>query len=127
MAKIKIFNIDFDSSEDLEDIQEIVLYNNFFLLIELELGLEGGKGADVFRFNICDYQGLQNELKNESKTNSYIFLNDYNIIFVESFSYDVLIQELNKFFEEAVLDTNDWRTIAKRLNKYFYWEYENEF
>lgn len=127
MAKIKIFNIDFDSSENLEEIEKVQLKNNFFLLVELELGLDGEKGSELFRFNVCDAEGLLNEIRNESKSNSCLLLNDFNIILLESFKFDVLLYELSKIFEEVVTHTDDWKIIARRLNKYFYWEYEDEF
>ena len=129
MNTIKIFNVEFDAFENNEDVYKVNdTADGFFLLVELELGLEGGNGSELFRFNICDLKGLNNRMKNEVSLlkDHCLMLNDYNIIIMKRYSYDSLLKKLNEIFEKAVENSENWNVIAKKLKKYFYWEYENE-
>ena len=99
----------------------------FSILIDIELGIKGKQGKDDFRFTLANPSGLkemmEREIQNDVSKNSA--LNNYNVLCIEQYSYEGLIDLLNKLFEE--IDTSgSWKYIAKQLNQIMYWEYERE-
>ena len=123
---IKIFNIEADGI-DLKDLT--IQDEGFAFGVEMNLGIDGNDGADLFRFTVCDFLGFQKYILNEDADfikNGICTLNNYNIIFIKKFDIDLLMEKLNYIFDEACQNPRNWKTIAHKLNKYFYWEYENE-
>lgn len=124
--EIKIYDIE---SEGIDLKYFVPEDEGFAIGIELELGLTGAEMREVFRFTLCDKSGLlkykiENDL--DYSNSGIISLNDYNLLVMKNYDYNIFISKLNLIFEESVKDQNNWKTIAKKLNKYFYWEYQND-
>lgn len=119
------------SEDNVNLVRFIPPRDGFILSIVLEIGFTESKGQDIFRFTLCDINGFNNYLLKYDEDfgkNGILCLNLYNIILLNKYSYESVINKINKIIKESFESciTKEWREIAERLSKYFYWEYEND-
>ena len=101
-------------SPDLEYGREPDEPDNYFLLIEVDIGIKGQEDADVFSFVAVTPKALLNET-------GYRWGRGWLIL--ETFSWSQIEEAVHKL----CADTSgvSWEQIARELNVWLYWEYDN--
>ncbi len=99
-----IFSPDIDM--DLKEYKPIKL-NDFGLLLEIDVGIENEKGADIFNIMLCSPQWLTENFQSEE-----IVLGLHYIIMFE-YNYDKLYKKLQ---ELMCIEGKDWDEIATKLS-----------
>lgn len=111
--------------EDI-DLNNFVPEGSFCLVFNVDIGMVDEIGADEFRFSVCNKDWL---IKNLLQRTNYEFLNNYNMIVVETFSMEIV----HKALDELLIEINEkmenqvWSKKAIKINQYLRWEYFNEF
>jgi hypothetical protein len=105
------------NSSDIE--QDLETYmpeksDNFSLLLEIEVGIEGEEGADLFNITICTPKWI---MENLSLDDSLVGL--YHII-VLNYNFKSLVQQLNQLM---CIQGLNWQEISKRLSYIGHWEF----
>lgn len=100
----------------------------FALGLEIEIGTEGSDACDLFRFTLCDVKGLMNTiyLDRDYSNNGFVSLNGYNMVVIKDYSYQELVRIIDEIFNSIDTSNKSWHQVARQLNRYFYWEYQNE-
>ena len=91
--------------------------NNFGFLLEVEIGILGQEGADLFFFMICTSEWFTNFNKNKN----VVFGSHY--IFMFEYDYTILRNVLLAYIDNIEQDT--WTEIAAKLNRIGKWEFED--
>ena len=103
----------------------------YFLVIDLDLKFK--QGADSYRFSVCNFLGLKRSLLDhpsggaEFQKKGYVFLNDYNLLLLEDYSYEKLICAIKDKIQNINVEKDTELYMNVIMNKYFYWEYQREF
>ena len=91
--------------------------NNFGFLLEVEIGILGQEGADLFFFMVCTPEWFANF----NKSKNVIFGSHY--IFMYEYDYTILCNALLSYTGDIEKDT--WDEIAAKLNRIGAWEFED--
>lgn len=99
---------------DLEYKREPDEPDNCSILVEVSIGVEGIEGADIFSFVAVTPKALLNET-------SYRWGRGWLIL--ETFSW----AQVEDAAEELCADMSgaSWEQVARELNKWLHWEYDN--
>lgn len=90
---------------------------SFFFLLELEIGVLGKEGADLFSFEVCTPKWL---LENHQP---------YDIVFGKHklivFEYDIdnIINEIKRYLNANTY--HSWEDAANQISKIAHWEFED--
>jgi len=101
----------------------------FVLQLELEIGFIAENGSDLFKCTVCDQAGFKNYLLRDSEEFNSLGITSlqcFNLIIVKKYDLQIIKSYLNSILIECSEARSDWSSIAKALNKHFYWEYQNE-
>ncbi len=101
-------------SPDLEYGREPDEPDNCSLRVEVDIGVKGGEGADVFSFIVTTPKALLNYT-------GYQWGRGW--LLLEYFSWS----QVEEIVEELCADMSgvSWEQIARELNKWLHWEYDN--
>ncbi|HPS84364.1 MAG TPA: Imm8 family immunity protein [Bacteroidales bacterium] len=106
-------------STDIEQTLEFYIPDkpdNFGLLLDLEIGLVGQIGADIFQVMLC----TPNWLIENTKQEEFVLGLHYLIVF--EYNYEKLNKKLIELF---CIEGKDWDEIANKLSYIGLWEYQN--
>lgn len=101
--------------EPLEVFQPEIT-DNFGFLIDLEIGIDGKEGADLFYVMLCTPKWLVENMKKEE-----ILVGLHYLIVIE-YNYENLYKKLNELF---CINGNDWDEIANKLGYIGQWEFRD--
>lgn len=106
-------------SPDIFDLQKFnpLEKDNFCFYLEFSAGPKNDKGSEQFGITLCTPKWLLDN-KNE---NDIIFGRHYLIVF--DYSY----KRIYNFFKEYIenLEENDWDSLAQKIGRIAYWEFED--
>ena len=88
----------------------------FSIEIQVDVGIKGQEGAEIFSFNVCTAKWLEENYKDE-----IVFLR--HIILVPYFNYEMLKNRIEKLIKSIHAET--WNEYAEKLSRYGYWEFED--
>lgn len=111
-------------SPDVYDLQSYIPEDPlvFGFLVQAFIGPIGEMGEESFNFIVRSPQWIaENELSDASVGDQYLFARHYLIL--HRYSYEVLLQAISKLCDSV--QGPDWETIAERLGRYGYWEFED--
>lgn len=90
--------------------------DNFGILLELDVGIVGKEGADIFQVMLCTPKWLIENMKQEE-----IVLGLHYIIVFE-YNYEKLYKKLIELF---CIEGKDWDEIANKLSYIGLWEFQD--
>lgn len=106
-------------SPDVDDLEswEPEQSDCFGFLLEVEIGMRFGKGADVFQFMVCTPRWLEKNYKKEK----VVSLRGFIVVF----RYDLyeIVSWIDNLIDKATGD--DWMSIATWIGRYGLWEFED--
>ena len=111
-ASIKSIDlIDYDSwgywPDDIED---------FCVAAEALIGLEEGKGADIFSFDICTPKWFgQNILRDIAFARGTLFVRQYDEQLIKKHIFEIV----------QTVEGQSWQEIVEKLSLFMRWEYED--
>lgn len=108
-----VFAIDEDT--DLDKYQPIES-DNFGIVLDLEVGIEGEIGADIFYITVCTPKWLEENYKKEDLVLGLHF------IIVFEYNFERLNNELQRLF---CIEGEDWDEISKKLSYFGAWEFQD--
>ncbi len=113
-AEIKYFH-----SPDVYELEKYVPIenDNFGFLLELEIGIVGKDGADLFNIMLCTPKWLINNNKNDE----IIFGRHHLIVF--EYNYQKIYKTLNDYISN--IDCENWEEIANIISRIAHWEFED--
>lgn len=91
--------------------------NSFGILIEAEIGAEGGAGADLFQIMVCTPDWIK-EKYSDRKT-----VWGRHMLIVFEFDLAEIREAINRYVEGCVAD--DWPGLALKLARIGAWEFED--
>ena len=99
---------------DLEYRREPDEPDNCSLPIQVDIGIKGGEGADIFSFVAATPKALQNEI-------GYRW--GRGLLILETFSW----AQVEDAVEELCADMSgaSWEQVARELNRWLHWEYDS--
>ncbi len=104
------------------DVSDLANYSpteldNFSILIQAIIGPQENEGGESFDFVFCTLKYVESLMEKDP------FLFGRGYIIVKKYEYNLIkkiIQDLcNRTFG------NDWNTIANKINRFGYWEFED--
>ncbi|MEA3084323.1 MAG: hypothetical protein QOC89_2020, partial [Paraburkholderia sp.] len=107
-------------SVEMEDILELyqpVERDNFGTWIRLAIGPKGESGVDYFELFVCTPQWLVEELERDAPARWA-----RHFLIVEKYSLDLITDQCERLVWR--FSGNDWLTIAQKIARYAYWEFE---
>jgi hypothetical protein len=105
------------SSPDVEvDIWEPESRDDVYVLLEVEIGVAGEDGADIFQLMIATPEGLRRHAGGE-------VIAERALVVVSDFSWAQVRKTLGAIVDRCA--ANDWSESVLRLQRYFSWEYED--
>jgi hypothetical protein len=90
---------------------------SFCIQVTAEIGALGGKGADMFQFEVCSPAWLERELQSNT------VISGRHRLFMSSFSYNALEAYVVKRVQQA--EGPDWQAVAEKFSRWSYWEFED--
>jgi hypothetical protein len=90
---------------------------SFCIQVTAEIGALGGRGAEIFLFEVCSPAWLERELQSDT------VISGRRRLFMSSFSYDILEAYVLKRVRQA--EGPDWQAVAEKLARWSHWEFED--
>lgn len=90
--------------------------DEFGILLELSIGLEGEEGADLFQIMVCTPKFLMGKFG----MNNIVVGLHYLIVF--KYDYTMIYDKLKELF---CISGNNWSEISNKLSYYGHWEYQD--
>lgn len=106
-------------SPDILDFKNFVPTDkkSFSFLLELEIGIKGEKGADLFSIEVCTPQWLLGNFQ----SSDIIFCKNRLIVF--EYNIENIINEVKRYLRS--ITGSSWEDVASEISKIAHWEYEN--
>jgi Immunity protein 8 len=107
------------SSPDILDFKHFVPTDkeSFSFLLELEIGIKGKSGADLFSVEVCTPKWLV-----ENYQSIDIVFGRHKII-VFKYDIDNVINTFSQYLNS--LDDDSWESIVNQISKMAHWEFED--
>jgi len=91
--------------------------SNCWVVIQADIGHEGGEGADIFTFYVCTISALEDQLKVKGCELGR------HLIILERFDWELVEKAICDICANASGET--WEDIAHFIARYGSWEYED--
>ncbi len=106
------------SSPDISDFRNFVPEDrrSFHFLLELEIGLKGLDGGDLFAVEVCTPHWI---LENH-QTTDVLFCKNKLIVF--EYDFDNMLNKIKTFI--STLNGGSWEEIAIKLSRISQWEFD---
>lgn len=91
--------------------------SNFGFLLELSVGLENSKGADIFQLMVCTPDWLKN--RNELSKTTWL----RHMLLVSEYDIQKITAEINRQID--AIEADSWTDIAVKLGRFCHWEFED--
>ncbi|MFL9908811.1 immunity 8 family protein [Paraburkholderia sp. RL17-337-BIB-A] len=104
--------------EDYLDRYRPIERDNFGTTIRLSIGPADEKGADDFLLFVCTPQWLSEELERDSPARWA-----RHFLIVKEYDLDLITDQCERLVRRCC--GNDWLTIAQKIARYAYWEFED--
>lgn len=111
LDRIVCYNVDDGLENFVPDNPEC-----FSIEIQVEVGIQGQVGAEIFSFNVCTASWLASEYGDE-----IVFLR--HVILVPFYNYEMLKTRIEKLLRSIHAET--WNEYAGKLSRYGFWEFED--
>ena len=85
--------------------------------VSMEIGMVGNGGADIFQVMVATPDGLKRGSEHEE------VIVDRGVIILHRFSWPILRRALDAVVKKC--ECNDWIEASTRLQRFFFWEYED--
>lgn len=107
------------TSPDILDFKHFVPTDEklFSFLLELEIGIKGKQGADLFEIQVCTPQWLLDNYK----ISDVVFCRNRLIVF--EYDFENIITKIKQFI--STVSGNSWEEIAIKLARIGRWEFED--
>lgn len=91
--------------------------SNCWIVVQADIGVIGGSGADTFTFNVCTLKKLQHILNQEE------YQLGRHLVLVEEFDWEVIERAIKNLL--APLQADDWESLATKIGRFGEWEFED--
>ncbi|MES0870868.1 Imm8 family immunity protein [Pseudovibrio sp. SCP19] len=89
---------------------------DFHFAADATIGIKGGKGGDIFSFEVCTPKWFARERGTAASFMRHIiFVNEYDETQIQKLVVDLVENTIGQ----------DWEEIARVLSRYMFWEFED--
>lgn len=106
-------------SSDVELFAWLPDSNSVWFPLQLEIGEAGDARSDVFDMMVATPEGMLEKATPDARG----VLSKRGLLVLRTFSWDTLRHTLDSIVRDCQAET--WETSVLRLQRYFYWEYED--
>jgi hypothetical protein len=106
-------------SPDVKDLKNYLPKepDNFCILIQAMIGSSVNENGESFDFIVCTPKWLETQIAKDN------FVIGRGYIVVKEFNYNLIREVIQNLCDKV--SGNDWNTIANKISRYGYWEFED--